>query len=33
MEQHDFFIVGDCGGLPVAPYDTPCEVGVSEAYW
>lgn len=25
-----FFIVGDWGGLPVSPYDTPSEVAVAE---
>jgi hypothetical protein len=26
-----FFIVGDWGGLPVAPFDTPSEVAVADA--
>jgi tartrate-resistant acid phosphatase type 5 len=26
-----FFIVGDWGGLPVSPYDTPSEVAVADA--
>jgi tartrate-resistant acid phosphatase type 5 len=26
-----FFIVGDWGGLPVSPYDTPSEVAVAAA--
>ncbi len=26
-----FFVVGDWGGLPVSPYDTPSEVAVADA--